>query len=215
MAKKSKPIMRSTGLPGLDAQLGGGTPPGRAHLLLCEPMNAQELFAYHFAAGGTHLPAGTQFVATEVDADTVKDSVAAFGGDLKHLDVVVLEEDSDWEIPLPEPGARYVLDSFSTLAQGAGWADAFEELTILRREVRAGDGDLLACAIEGLHAGLEAAQLRHWADGVLEMGFDRQGFGLYPFLKITKMRGVYGASRLLLFKETEKGLFMESTKRVF
>ncbi len=207
--------MRSTGLPGLDAQLGGGTPPGRALLLLSEPMNAQELFAYHFAAGGTHLPAGSTFVATEVDADTVKDAVEAFGGNLKRLDVVALEEDGDWEIPLPEPGVRYVLDSFSTLAQGAGWDAAFEELSILRREVRAGEGDLLACAIEGLHPGMEAARLRHWADGVLEMGFDRQGFGLYPYLKITKLRGVYGASRLLLFKETEKGLFMESTKRVF
>ncbi len=215
MASKKKPSLRTTGLPGLDAQFGGGTPPGRVHLLLAAPMNAQELFAYHFAAGGTHLPGGTIFVATEVDAETVIDAVGAFGGDVDHLEVTVLEEDGEWELPVPEPGVRYVMDSFSTLVQGAGWDDAFEELMVLRREIRAGGGDLLACAIEELHAGVQAARLRHWADGVLEMGFDRQGFGLYPYLKVTKMRGLYGASRLLLFKETEKGLFMESTKRVF
>ncbi len=57
--------------------------------------------------------------------------------------------------------------------------------------------------------------MRLWADGVLELGLDRQGFSLYPYVKVTKMRGVPDSSRFLLFKETERGLFMESTRRVF
>jgi KaiC/GvpD/RAD55 family RecA-like ATPase len=58
------------------------------------------------------------------------------------------------------------------------------------------------------------ARLRHLVDGLIEFGVDRQGFGLYSYISISKMRGITDATKLLLYKETEKGLWLESTRRV-
>lgn len=200
----------TTGLGGLDAQLGGGIPPGTVHLLLGEPMNALELFCYHFAAGAA--TGAALYVTTSMTESEVTDGLAVVGGTAKKVSIKVL---SGTEPPAMGKGMRYILDSFSEYAAAAGWEKALKKLRTLKEQTRASGGNLLIVAITGLHTDRELATLKLWADGVLELGLDRQGFGLYPYLKVTKMRGVPDSSRFLLFKETEKGLFMESTRRVF
>lgn len=200
---------------GLDAQLGGGVPPGSVHLLLGEPMNALELFTYHFAASSPKSGIKSQFVTTSGTEDQVRAGIKAIGGDPGKSSVVSLAGAKTWTLPNPTPGHRYVLDSFSEFAMHVGWDKAYERLVELREKVRGGGGNLLVTAIPDLQNAREIALLKLWADGVLDLGFDRQGFGLYPYLKVTKMRGVPDSARFLLFKETERGLFMESTRRVF
>lgn len=200
---------------GLDAQLGGGVPPGSVHLLLGEPMNALELFTYHFAASSPKSGIKSQFVTTSGTQDQVLAGIKAIGGDPGKASVVSLAGAKQWALPTPTVGHRYVLDSFSEFSLHVGWDKAYERLVELREKVREGTGNLLVTAIPDLHNAREIALLKLWADGVLDLGFDRQGFGLYPYLKVTKMRGVPDSARFLLFKETERGLFMESTRRVF
>lgn len=198
----------TTGLAGLDSQLGGGVPPGTLHVLISEPMNAQELFTYHFAAAqGPCLYLTTDVEPEEVQAGLHRVAPSAEGVDIRWL------EAGD---PLPPaPEARYVLDTFSAYSVQVGWEKAWEQLRGLKKQVRASGKTALLTVISGIQPVEEVARLKLWADGVLELGFDRQGFGLYPFLKVTKMRGVPDSARFLLFKETAKGLFMESTRRVF
>jgi flagellar protein FlaH len=205
----------STGLAGLDAQLGGGVPPGSVHLLLGEPMNALELFTYHFAASSQKSGIKSQFITTSGTEKQVKAGIQGIAGDPAKAIVTSLAGAKTWSLPDPTPGHRYVLDSFSEFAMRTGWDKAYERLVELREDVRKGNGNLLITAIPDLHTPREIALLKLWADGVLDLGFDRQGFGLYPYLKVTKMRGVPDSARFLLFKETERGLFMESTRRVF
>jgi archaeal flagellar protein FlaH len=205
----------STGLAGLDAQLGGGVPPGSVHLLLGEPMNALELFTYHFAASNPKSGIRSQFVTTAGTEEQVKSGIQGIIGDPGKVTVTSLAAAKQWSLPNPTNGHRYVLDSFSEFALQVGWDKAYDRLVELRQKVREGRGNLLITAIPELHTPREIALLKLWADGVLELGFDRQGFGLYPYLKVTKMRGVPDSARFLLFKETERGLFMESTRRVF
>ncbi|MEA3136526.1 MAG: hypothetical protein QOJ26_1742 [Thermoplasmata archaeon] len=200
---------------GLDAQLGGGVPPGSVHLLLGEPMNALELFTYHFAASSPKSGIKSQFVTTSGTEAQVKAGIQAIGGDPGKSSVTSLANSKQWTLPNPTPGHRYVLDSFSEFSLKVGWEKAYERLVELREKVREGTGNLLVTAVPDLHNSREIALLKLWADGVLDLGFDRQGFGLYPYLKVTKMRGVPDSARFLLFKETERGLFMESTRRVF
>ena len=205
----------STGLAGLDAQLGGGVPPGSVHLLLGEPMNALELFTYHFATSSPKSGVKSLFVTTSGTEEQVKSGIQAIGGDPNKCQVTSLAGAKQWTLPNPTNGHRYVLDSFSEVALHLGWEKAYERLVELREKVREGGGNLLITAVPQLQNDREIAMLKLWADGVLELGFDRQGFGLYPYLKVTKMRGVPDSARVLLFKETERGLFMESTRRVF
>lgn len=200
----------TTGLGGLDAQLGGGIPPGTVHVLIGEPMNALELFCHHFAAGAGS--ASALYVATTSLEKDILAGIENVGGVKGGLEVVHVEGK---DLPAVPKGTRYILDSFSEYCMAVGWDAGYKRLTALKQQVRAGGNNLLAVVTPGLHNERELAMLKLWADGVLELGLDRQGFGLYPYLKVTKMRGVPDSSRFLLFKETEKGLFMESTRRVF
>jgi KaiC/GvpD/RAD55 family RecA-like ATPase len=207
-------IRSSTGIAGLDAQLGGGVLPGSSNLVLGEPMNAQELLSYHFASAGTAGP-GTVFYTTHYTADEVAAGLRRVGGKPERMAVVELPKDGKWTVAGPAKGVRVVVDSYSDLILEWGWEHALQQLRRLKDETRKAGGNLFVTCATGLHDEAQRTRLKQWADGVLELGFDRQGFGLYPYLKVTKMRGVAESSRFLLFKETEQGLFMESTKRVF
>ncbi|MES2154000.1 MAG: RAD55 family ATPase [bacterium] len=204
----------TTGLSGLDAQLGGGIPGGSVVLLLGEPMNAHELFTYHFA-GGNKL-GKCIFVTTSGEDAQIQDGVKAIGAEGAKGRIQVVQLGGAAKDKLPDfGGERYVLDSFSEHVASIGWDAGFARLRALRDQVHKSEGTLLVTATPELHTTKEIALLKLWADGVMELGFDRQGFGLYPYLKVTKMRGVPDSARFLLFKETDKGLFMESTRRVF
>lgn len=204
----------TTGIAGLDAQLGGGVPPGTVHLLLAEPMNAQELFTYHFAAGGIKASGHCTFVVTSNSAEQVQAGIKMVGSDPAKASITSLANSKTWSVPEPDKG-RYVLDSLSEVVLHQTWDKMFSKLAEMRAKARENGAVILLTATPDLHTPKEVALLKMWADGVMELGFDRQGFGLYPFLKVTKMRGVPDSARFLLFKETDRGLFMESTRRVF
>ena len=205
----------TTGLAGLDAQLAGGVPKGSVHLVLGEPMNAQEILCNHFAAGGSQVGGGTAYFVVDRTEAEVKAGITAIGGRADRVHVLPLPYKGQWAIPDMKPGLRYVVDNFSEVVLKAGFPTALAQLKRLKQQARAAGDNLFVCMISGFHTEAELLQLRLWADGVMELGFDRQGFGLYPFLKMTKMRGVPESARFLLFRETDRGLFMESTRRVF
>ncbi len=186
-------------------------PPGTVHVLVSEPMNAQELFTYHFAAAeGPCL-----FLTTEVEPAEIEGGLQRVSATAKAVDVELLVPNKDGTLPEVPPDSRLVVDTFTSYAETVGWDKAWDGLKKLKEEVRSGGHTALLTVIAGIQDPKEIAKLKLWADGVLELGFDRQGFGLYPYLKVTKMRGVPDSARFLLFKETAKGLFMESTRRVF
>lgn len=201
----------STGLAGLDAQLGGGVPAGSVHILLSEPMNAQELLALHFAGGDEH----SVFYATEVSEDEIGAGLDRIGADREGVRVVRLPNGTGWAIHPKDDDKRVIVDSFSRYARQAGPEELQKTLDSLRAFARRTGSVVMLMVNLGLHSDEDITLLKLWADGVMELGLDRQGFGLYPFLKVTKMRGVPDSARFLLFKETERGLFMESTRRVF
>ena len=178
-------------------------------------MNASELFCYHFAAGGTRpgqaKGEGAEYIATARSKEEVLNGIKVVGGDPAEVDV-----QSPGPKGIPNVGgSRYIIDTFSEIIETDGWDKAFARLRQLGDQVRKNKSLLLAVVVPDLHQTKELARLKLWADGVMELGFDRQGFGLYPYLKVTKMRGVPDSARFLLFKETDRGLFMESTRRVF
>lgn len=206
--------LHTTGLAGLDAQFGGGVPAGTVHLLLAEPMNAVELFTYHFAAGGLGKGPCT-FASTDLTDQEVRDGIVKVGGKLGRLSVVTVpDEQGGWVPTIPDEG-RFIVDNLSMVALNEGWDKTYAFLQEARAACRASGATLLVTATPGLQPVEQILLMKQWADGVMELGFDRQGFGLYPFLKVTKMRGIPDSARFLLFKETKKGLFMESTRRVF
>lgn len=237
--------LTTTGISGLDAQLGGGVPRGSTLLLVSEPGNVIGAFAEQFAGGGLNV--GEQVYLYQFDRSTsgVQESVlefapkagngtgktplqifdgyaTCFGGKTKQNGVSPVERSEGPSEILntlhnapPDPPLRLVVESLTTLVEERGpdeVLDFVEKLVFLAREM---DAIVLLTLVKDLHDDRFETRLAHLVDGVLETGVEKKGFGLYSYLVIKKMLGIPDPTRIMLFQETEKGLWLESTERVF
>lgn len=239
--------MRSvtTGIQGLDAQLGGGIPAGSTILILAEPSNAPYTFCEQFAAGGLNAAETVYYYNLERPQREVVEDLRAFltnqdvirqlqyldcysvklrdlnATTLKRLGVenhaVKIIDDVVPRILKQAKGApfRVVVESLTEAISAYGLEPVLGMLSALIGTVKVLEGAAVVLVIKGMHDAQLETRLRHMVDGVIEFGTDRQGFGLYSYISVTKMRGIQDATRLLLYKETEKGLWLESTRRVF
>lgn len=237
--------LTTTGISGMDAQLGGGIPRGSTLVLLSEPGNAIGAFAEQFAGGGLNVGEQVYFFEFDRSVDEVPESILEFApnagnGDGKApLQVYdgyspqfgakvgdngvepVERPDGPSEVlntlhnAPPEPPIRLVVESLTTLVEERGEeevVDFVEKLVYLARET---DATVLLTLVKDLHDDRFETRLSHLVDGVLETGVEKKGFGLYSYVIIKKLLGVPDPTRIMLFQETEKGLWLESTKRVF
>lgn len=234
----------STGIQGLDAQLGGGIPQGTNLLLLADPSNAPYMFNEQFAAGGLERKETVYYYSLERPSDEILRNLKVYltkdaGAQLQFFDcysvrlgqlpaatmkklgvtdhaVNVTQDVVDRVLAHPKGSTfRLVIESLSESIQAYGLEPTLSMLRQVTGVVQRMGGLSVSLVIKGIHDHSVETQLRHLMDGVLEFGVERQGFGLYSYIAISKMRGVPDAARLLLYKETEKGLWLESTRRVF
>lgn len=232
----------ATGINGLDSQLGGGVPRGTSVLLISDSTNALYQFLAEVAAEG--VSGGESVFWFELDRPAglalpdLKKAAARGEGSLTLLDVYepkvgqvstngsgpTLHQLAPADVPAytakvladVEPGAyRLLLTSLSSLRQALSADDV---QGYLRQTVAMGHhlgGLHVFSAIREAHTPSEIARMRHACTAVFELGMERKGFGLYSYLKVEKLLGVADAARLLLFNETDQGLRLESTRRVF
>lgn len=235
----------TTGIQGLDAQFGGGIPTGTTILALSEPSNAPYLLCEQFAAGGLNALETVLYYNLERPKEEVwahlKGLVAqeaalknlqyydCYSAKFQSLSALTLKrmgiENHSVKVPddvparvlkIPKEQAfRVVIESVNEAITAYGLDATMKLVTILTGLIKSLNGTALLMHIKGLHEPVVETRLKHAVDGVIEFGVDRQGFGLYSYLSVTKMRGVSDATRLLLYKETDKGLWLESTRRVF
>lgn len=231
-----------TGIDGLDTQLGGGVPPGTSILIIADSTNALYRFLDEIAAFGAQQdqdifwfeldrPRGLMerslngaFEGHEdkikiLDAYQPRGAVSRNGStpfDFQDVDPLAVPDMVTDTLSAAEPGAyRLLFTSLSTLLQTL---DPDEVLAFVRHVVALGEdlgGLQIFTLIKNAHPPEEVAMLKHVFTGVFELGMERKGFGLYSYLKIIKLLGVSDAAKLMLFNETDEGLRLESTKRVF
>lgn len=239
--------LATSGISGLDAQLGGGIPRGSTILVLGDPCNALSAFAEQFGAGGLtqgepllyflfdRPPRGApqRIKGLATDLGGVKGPLRVFDGYSAQFGApganghaagdapVLLKGENAASDVLNEAmkaGAsryRLCIDSLSGMARPGKdheLVDFFRNLVHVGHETGAMQ---LAVLVRGLHDPQVEARLKHLATGVMEVGVERKGFGLYNYLQVTKLLELRDPTRLLLFKETDKGLWLESTRRVF
>lgn len=236
----------TTGLAGLDAQLGGGIPRGTTLLLIGEPGNAIPLFSEQFAGGGLDVGDDVHFFEFDRPLAGLRRAVQAFVmprsegkaaltlydgytprfnrppvATLKDANALPVKPDDALNAvmgSLQHQSAgrpyRLVVETLSTLAK----EDERELIDFTRNLVYLGQetgGLHLVSIVKGLHSASFETAMRHLASGVIEFGAERKGFGIYNYLIVSKMLDVKDPVKILLWKETEKGLWLESTKRVF
>lgn len=234
----------TSGIQGLDAQMGGGIPTGTTVLLVSEPGNAIGAFSEQFAGGGLNADEDVHFFEFDRPVAGLRERILGFhhNGSQPKVDVCIYDGyatqfgtrggGTGQEQPLKREGApsrmlqelqragpdrpyRVVVESLSSLLDRNDPAEVLEfvrHLVYLTREVQ---GTALLTMVKGLHDRAFETQVQHLVSGVFEMGIEKKGFGLYSYLLVKKLLDVPDPVRLLLFKETDKGLWLESTKRVF
>lgn len=236
--------MVPTGIQGLDSQFGGGFPQGSNVLLLADPSNAPYIFAEQFAAAGLEAGERVYFYSMERPKEEILLGMRGFmtkdpGANLQFFDCYSVKLGALSAAAMKKIGVtnhavnitddvverilsekrdgpfRVIIESVSAAIQTYGVAPTMTMLRQLTGVIQKMGGTSCFLVIKGLHDHGTEIALRHLADGVIEFGIDRQGFGLYSYISISKMRGIPDATRLLLYKETEKGLWLESTRRVF
>lgn len=232
-----------TGVAGLDSQLGGGVPPGTSILLIAESTNALYQFLDETAAFG--LDQGQDVVWMELDRPfsvmersieanldggvdklTVLNAYEPHIGDtstngqgnvgMETITAATVPDEATKRMSELEPdNYRFVLTSLSTLLQSHSVDDV---LSFLRQMVALNQemgGLQIFTVVKDAHPPEVIAKFKHVCTGVFELGMERKGFGLYSYLKIEKLLGVPDSTKLMLFNETDEGLRLESTKRVF
>lgn len=231
-----------TGVAGLDSQLGGGVPPGTSILLIAESTNALYKFLDEIAAFG--VDQGQEVIWLELDrpwslveqsldttVDGNRDRLTVLNAYEPHLGESqangegfgmetipadeVPEVTTDRLSQVESGNYRLVLTSLSSLLRTM---PADEALDFVRQIVAVGQdlgGLQIFTIIKDAHPPEMLAQFKHACTAVFELGMERKGFGLYSYLKIEKLLGVPDAAKLMLFNETDEGLRLESTKRVF
>lgn len=236
--------LSSTGISGLDAQYGGGLPNGSLFLLTSEPTTATSIFAAQYAAAGLSAGETVYYFSLEQPPEAVRQALMPFVKDeseLERLHIIdgypaqfanVPEEakrrigigkgqnalatlesllvDTRLKAPI-----RIIIESLTELLTHNEEERVFRALRVMRAVVRSLPATAVVTMVTPLHDDKTVTLAKHVADGVVEFHVERKGFGIYPYISVTKMRGVTGSARLLLFKETETGLWLESTKRVF
>lgn len=231
-----------TGVAGLDSQLGGGVPPGTSILLIAESTNALYKFLDEMAAFGVEQ--GQEVLWLELDRpwslveQGLETSIDGNSDGLTVLNAYEpqvgneptngakfgMERVSADQIPdavtsrlskVTEGNYRLMLTSLSSMLQTT---PEDEVLSFVRQLVALGQslgGLQIFSIIKGAHSEETITQFKHACTAVFELGMERKGFGLYSYLKIEKLLGVPDAAKLMLFNETDEGLRLESTKRVF
>lgn len=237
--------MVTTGIQGLDAHFSGGVPTGTTILCVSEPSNAPYLFCEQFAAGGLNSMETVFYYDLERPKAEVVERLRGllpkqevlknlqyfdcYSVKLRDLNPTTLKKlgvenhavkvNDDVVARLlhhsKDAPFRVVIESITEAIQAYGLEPTMLMLQTLTGMVKMMNGVALVMLVRGLHEPAVEMRIRHIVDGIIEFGVERQGFGLYSFLSVTKMRGVQDATRLLLYKETDKGLWLESTRRVF
>lgn len=238
--------LKTTGISGLDAQLGGGVPPGSTLLLVGEPGNAIPVFSEQFSGGGRDQGENVLFFEFDRPAGGIRKGVDLYVGpgraknaQLRVYDGystqfgsgAIARADNGLQPIHAKDAMNQILQEVQALPQDKPYRLVIESLSALTRRDNHDEvaefmkrlvylghelgGVHVVSIVKGLHDPVFETQLKHLATGVLELGTERKGFGIYSYLLVSKMLNLADPVRLVLFKETERGLWLESTKRVF
>lgn len=239
--------LATTGIAGLDAQLGGGIPRGTTLLIISEPGNAVPLFSEQFAGGGLDNAEDVLFFEFDRPAGAIRHGIESFVGrgnegkaELTIHDGYSPQFGMSVNARVRDPRSLAVpmgtaleamMSALQNTAAGRPYRLVVESLSSLTREDNEREvlkfarnlvylghemgGLHLVSIVKGMHSPNFETQLRHLAGGVIEFGAERKGFGIYNYLIVSKLLNVQDPVRILLWKETDKGLWLESTKRVF
>jgi KaiC/GvpD/RAD55 family RecA-like ATPase len=187
---------RSTGISGLDYQLGGGVPAGTSIVVYGNPLAGSDRLAKQFwHANDT--------VATYLMLDSKMDDGMVDAKDAKIHDLASLMT-SD----------RIIIDSLSTLIVRDGIDATIEFMTTGIQEVLEKRGNILFILYEGLHTPIEQIRVERVADIFISMREEYHQNEIERKLIVHKIPYMDVPSRIYPFIIRDNGIELSTTARV-
>jgi KaiC/GvpD/RAD55 family RecA-like ATPase len=189
-----EPEMRTSGVPGLDAVIGGGYRPGSRIIIYGPPTSGLDILAAQFAkaTGGPYLI---------LDEEVRNGMIPAAGLSIE-------------DIANDIRGNTTVLDSISTVILDRGIQQATRLLTVATDVFRGKGGCLLCTFYEGLHSPIEEMQIFRQADIIIHLRSEVHQSQIERRLVILKYRGMRIPDRMIPFVITGEGIELSTTSRV-
>ncbi|RPJ53794.1 MAG: hypothetical protein EHJ95_01530 [Methanobacteriota archaeon] len=187
---------RSTGVGGLDFNLGGGIPVGTSIVVFGNPYSGIDLMAKQFWRA--EEAAGTYLMLDAVVEDGMTDARSMPAADLATRFT----------------GQRVIVDSISSLVARHGIDAALQLMTASIKPFLAAGGNAMFVMYPDLSSPLEAMRIVRAADVYIALIQAVHGNEIQRSLAVYKMKGVAVSERVIPFIITEKGLELSTTSRV-
>jgi len=111
-------------------------------------------------------------------------------------------------------GVRIIVDSFSYFLRSYDEKDVADVVEIMGVSARASQSIHFLFMCRGMHTELQENMMKHLCDTVIELLTREEGTQIRNYLKILKMRGHVPARTMIPYELTERGVEIETTKRL-
>jgi KaiC/GvpD/RAD55 family RecA-like ATPase len=187
---------RSTGVGGLDFNLGGGIPVGTSIVVYGSPYSGIDLMAKQFWQA-EEVP-GTYLMLDAIVEDGMIDAHGIPSGDLASRFT----------------GNRVIVDSISSLIARDGIDAAIQLMTTAIKPFLASGGNAMFVMYPDLSSPMDVMRIIRAADVYIVLIQAVHGNEIQRSLAVYKMKGVAVSERVIPFIITEKGLELSTTSRV-
>lgn len=187
----------SSGIDGLDFQLGGGIPEGSLILLFGDPLSGMEKLAVQFWKADE----------SGISSYFMLDSPAAEGmTDATNFN----PEEIMWDMA----GKWVVVDSLSTLLNKYGIDEIIKFLREISGKVKNEGGNVLLTMYGGIHPSYEEVLVKRNCSTVFILNQNTHGSEIERNLQISKISGLDVPKRVFPYNILEKGIELSTTGRV-
>ncbi|MEM2726684.1 MAG: RAD55 family ATPase [Archaeoglobaceae archaeon] len=221
-----------TGIVPFDVQLEGGIPGGTVLLILEEPGAGGDVFSYHFAVEGANSGENVIYVATDDYEKDVKRFLSVYFDNYKEFPILSFrgQQISDTKTYLRktvydflgrvktiirnEKFNRVVINNLAFFFSKYSYEDVISLIESLSDTSKENDSICVLLMTKGMLEERHETAIKHFCDGVIELGLRELENEIQRRLKFIKLEGVVVPRVIMRYEVTKKGIRMESMMRV-
>jgi KaiC/GvpD/RAD55 family RecA-like ATPase len=221
-----------TGIVPLDVQLGSGVPAGTVLLILEEPGAGGDVFSYHFAVEGANNGESVLYISTDDSAKDIKKFLALYFEKYKEFTILSLKghEETDPKgylrktmydvltgiqtILKNEKFDRVVINNLVYFFSKYSHEDVISLIEFLSNLAKQNESAYVLLMTKGMVGDAQETAVKHFCDGVIELGLREFENEVHRKLKFIKFKGIVVPRAIMRYELTDRGVKMESTMRV-
>ncbi|MDK2796090.1 MAG: hypothetical protein PWQ58_1289 [Archaeoglobaceae archaeon] len=221
-----------TGIVPLDVQLNGGVPAGTVLLILEEPGAGGDVFTYHFAVEGANNGESVLYIATDDSTKDIKKYLNLYFEKYKEFTILSLKDHEETDpkgylrktmydvltgvktILKNENFNRVIINNLTFFLSKYSHEDVISLIEFLSNLAKENESAIVLLMTKGMFGEAQETAVKHFCDGVIELGLREFENEVQRRLKFIKFKGIVVPRAIMRYELTDRGVKMESTMRV-